>query len=227
MKCILSLIAIPTVALVLGATSPAPAQDWQDSFYAKFDVGGNWVKDTSVREVLGYAVPGDKVKFDPGFRAGVALGYDWANWFATEAEFGLGANEIKEWTGATRVDAWLWNTPLLLNAKFQIPNRSIFTPYFGAGVGGASTGLDVDHLDYGNAHFWGSASDIVFAYQAFAGVRVELKKRLSLGVEYRYVHSDAPNFDIDWGYYWNGGNDHIRIGALDTQSISLLLHYEF
>ena len=92
-------------------------------FYIKPDIGGNITVDSDLKEFFGPVAPGTKVKFDPGFRAGLAGGYFFTDWFALEGEAGFIENQISSITGADRVhDAWFANIPFLVNGKLQLPN---------------------------------------------------------------------------------------------------------
>lgn len=211
----------------IGMAFGSQAQVLPNTWYGKADLGGSWVGDTELHEVFGPVVPGAEVSFDPGVRFGLGFGYNVTEWFAAEAELGMIWNEIDEMTGASYVDARLLNVPFLVNAKLQWPNASVVRPYVGAGAGGASSVLDIDDLHYGNAFFWGSASDVTFAWQGFAGVQFELGQNMSLGVEYRYLWSESPSFDADWGFFAPLRSRQTRFGDIETHSISLAFNYQF
>jgi opacity protein-like surface antigen len=205
----------------------AHAQPRANTWYGKADAGGSWIKNTELKEVFGPVVPNAEVEFNPGVRFGLGAGYNVTEWFAAEAEIGMNWNEIDSMTGATRLDAMFINVPFLVNAKLQLPNATRFRPYVGAGIGGASSVLDIDELEYGPARIWGSASDVTFAWQGFAGVQYDFNDRFSLGVEYRYLWSDSPSFDIDWGWYWNISGRSTQFGDIETHSVSLTFQYQF
>src|ERR1700730_18548603 len=65
-------------------TAALPAWGQATKFDVKADVGGNITQDTNLREFFGPVAPGTKVKFDPGFRAGLGGGYNVTDWFAGE-----------------------------------------------------------------------------------------------------------------------------------------------
>ncbi len=141
-----------------------PALGQSSRFYAKADVGGNITQDTSLNEFFGPVAPNTKVKFDPGFRAGIAGGYQLTDWFAPEVEIGFMENKIDSITGADRVhDSWFASVPFLVNGKLQYPNSSPITPYAGAGVGFSEALLSVGHIDLGGTSLHGDISDTVFA----------------------------------------------------------------
>jgi OmpA-OmpF porin, OOP family len=222
-----TLLKFSVLLCAIGLAVQAHAQPRANTWYGKADIGGSWIGDTDLKEVFGPAVPGARVKFDPGVRFGLGVGYNVTDWFAGEAEIGMNWNNIDDMTGAQRVDAMFINVPFLVNAKFQLPNPSRFRPYIGAGVGGASSVLDVDELWYGNTRLWGSASDVTFAWQGFAGVQFDLNERMSLGVEYRFLWSDSPSFDIDWGWYWNIQGRQAKFGDIETHAVSFTFQYQF
>lgn len=163
---------------------------------------------------------------DPGFRAGVAGGYQITDWVAAEAEIGLMENTIKSITGASRVhDATFANVPFLFNLKLQYPNRTGFVPYAGAGVGFSETIFDVDQVTIGNVSLTGSDADTVFAYQAFAGLRYQLNDHMGISVEYRYFAADSASWQADVTFGSN--SDTMRFGRSQTHALSLAFEYRF
>lgn len=197
-------------------------------FYVKADAGGNIPQDIDLKEFFGTDVSGAKLKLDPGFRAGVGAGYQFNEWFAAEAEVGFFANNIDSITApspSTVHNAYFYNAPFLVNARFQYPSRCPFTPYIGAGIGGSAAGFDADRIDIGNVHLSGSDSDVVFAWQAFAGVRYELNDRMGVGVEYRYFYAGSPTWHADFSV--NTLTDRMTFGASHTHAFSLTFNFRF
>src|SRR5262249_22963172 len=140
----------PVICTALLAACALPALGQGTRFYVKADVGGNITQNADLKEFFGPVAPGTKVKFDPGFRAGLTGGYQLTDWFAPEIEVGFLENRIDSITGADRVhDAWFGNVPFLVNGKLQYPNSSPITPYAGAGIGFSEAIIDVGHLDVG------------------------------------------------------------------------------
>ena len=227
MKKILSSLLVAVVGVSLAFPITGSAQDEQGRWFLKADAGGNWTEDTEITEFFGQSLPpGAKVKFDPGLRLGFAGGYNFTDWFAMEAELGIMANSIDSITGARRVEADFANVPLLLNAKLKYPNQTPFTPYIGGGVGFSTSILDVEDLQIGSTYMSGSEADVVFAYQAFAGVRYNLNENMSLGLEY-------PLFSGPKARIWEAEvvigtfSDTVSFGRTDTHSISLTFQFAF
>jgi len=173
---------------------------------------------------------GFKARFDPGERAGVACGYQITDWFAAEGEIGANVNEVESqfrspFPSVGFRDGTFANVPLLFNVKLQYPNHSHWTPYVGAGLGVSVAIVDADifiaadSLDFGRARARGA--DAVFAYQAFAGLRYRLNERMGLSVEYRYLATEAPEWDLGDRFAT------LSFGRIDTHAFSFAFDYRF
>lgn len=217
----------PVRAICAGALFLATVAFGQNSgFYARADVGGNLTQDIDVKEFFGPVAPGTTVKLDPGFRAGLAGGYQATDWLAGEVELGAMENEIRSITGATRVhDASFANVPLLFNLKLQYPNRSGFIPYAGAGAGFSEAIFDVGRVTLNGVNVHGDDADTVFAYQAFAGVRYQLNEQMGVSLEYRYFVAESPSWEADFSP--GTGSDTLRFGRSQTHAISLAFEFRF
>jgi len=210
--------------VLAGCALPALAQSTR--FYAKVDAGGNITQDANLNEFFGPVAPGTKVKFDPGFRAGLAGGYQLTDWFAPEVEMGYMENQIKGITGADRIhDAWFANVPFLVNGKLQLPNASIVTPYAGAGVGFSEALLSVGHIDLDGTSLHGDVNDTVFAWQAFAGLRFKLNEHMGVNLEYRYFNAEGASWQAD--FTRGTASDTMRMSNTHTHAISVAFEYRF
>lgn len=197
--------------------------------YFKFDLGGTVTEDTDLKEFFDVGVSGAKVQFDPGFRLGLVGGYQVTPWFGAEFETGGMENRISSITGAGPVfihDAYFGNVPLLVNARFQFPNRSLVTPYVGAGAGGAVSFIDVDEVQVGNTFFHGSDGTAVFAWQAFAGLRFAINDSMGLSVEYHYFDAQSPSWTAEHIHGF-AGNDTLSFGRSRTHVASLAFDFRF
>ena len=215
-----------SLAFTLIVAGSLPAFGQSTGFYVKADVGGNITQDANLREFFGPVASGTKVKFDPGFRAGLAGGYQLTDWFAPEVEVGFLENRIDSITGADRVhNAWFANVPFLVNGKLQYPNSSPLTPYVGAGVGFSESIIDVGRIDLGGTSLHGNISDTVFAWQAFAGLRYRFNDSMGLSVEYRYFAADGASWQAD--FTSGTASDTMRMGRTKTHTISLAFDFRF
>jgi opacity protein-like surface antigen len=223
--------SLRTVGLLIGGSllllTPLAGQCGPaDGLYFKADVGGNVTKDIKLLEFFGPVTPGSRVRLDPGVRAGLTAGYDICDWFGVEGEFGLYANRISGVTDAQRrEDCFFENVPFLANAKFHLPYWYRVSPYVGAGVGGSASVLSVDHLEINDVTLHGSDADVVFAWQAFAGLRFMINKHMGVSVEYRYFQADAPRWTADETF--GTETDRVRFGHAYTHSASLAFDWRF
>jgi OOP family OmpA-OmpF porin len=221
---LLSLNSFVCSGLLIACTAPALGQSTR--FYVKGDLGGNLTQDATLNEFFGPVAPDTKVKFDPGFRAGLAGGYQLTDWFAGEVEIGYMENHIDSITGADRVhDSWFANIPFLVNGKLQYPNSSPITPYIGAGVGFSEALLRVGRIDLAGTSLHGDIADTVFAYQAFAGLRYRINDQMGLSVEYRYFAADGATWQAD--FTSGTASDTMRMGHTRTHAISLAFDFRF
>jgi opacity protein-like surface antigen len=222
---------VSTIAL-LGVCSAVLLGTVQNSFgqnpgFVKADGGGNWTKDLDLREFFGVPLDRDsKVSLDPGLRFGLGGGYQFTDWFALEGELGIYENRIDSITGASSLhDAYFGNAPFLVNAKLLLPTHCPLSPYLGAGVGFSTSFFSIDHLDIGNVSLHGSAADVVFAWQAFAGLRYAINEHLMLCVEYRFFEADPASWEGEDTF--GTVSDHMSFGRTETQSVSFAVNYHF
>ena len=60
------------------------------------------------------------------------------------------------------------------------------------------------------AAVYGSEDDMVFAWQAFAGLRFQLNPRISFGIGYKYFATGNPTFSYPPSPNFNVGFDGVR-----------------
>jgi opacity protein-like surface antigen len=206
---------------------------WTDSgwtqgmgLYLKADAGANWTSDTELKEFFGPVTPGSEVEFDPGFRLGVAVGYDVTPFFAVEGQLGIFENYIDSITDAERVDAVFTQFPFLVNVRFQCPKHWCVTPYFGGGLGGSVGVIDADRITIGDTSMEGTeSSDTVFAYQAFGGLRFNIAPNMGVSLEYRYFHADGVEWESDIAF--GTASDEMRFGDTEVHAVSVAFEYKF
>ncbi len=208
------------------------AQAEKNKFYVEGDIGGAVTMDTQLNEFFGPVLPNSEVKFDPGLWLGLRGGYGVTDWFDAEVQTGFVANEIKSITGALETQASLVNIPLLLNARFHCPAWHRVSPYFGGGLGFSSTVLSADDLvivgPTGITTMDGSVAGLVFAYQAFAGLRFAINDRMGISVEYHYFATTSSEMSANL-IVNNGGptSDSIHLGGTATHAATIAFTYRF
>jgi opacity protein-like surface antigen len=195
--------------------------------YLKVDLGGNVTEDTALHSFFGPVFAGSKVTFDPGIRAGFAGGYQLLGWLGVEGQVGVMANQIRSITGAFNVhDSSFLSVPFMANLRLQLPNRTAFTPYIGAGVGVSAEVIDFGHIDTVNGiHVHGNDGDGVFAWQAFAGLRYTINKQMGISVEYRYFDADSPSWHAE--FVSGPISNTLSFGHIHTHAVSLAFDFRF
>jgi opacity protein-like surface antigen len=160
------------------------------------------------------------LEYDPGWLLGIAAGYGWDNGFAVEGEFAYRQNGIdqEQLFGMTiPIDGFERSYALMANGYYRVNTGTMVTPYIGAGVGGALLSIDAESVG-GNF----SDTDFQFAYQAMAGLALEITPQLDAGLEYRYFATTTPSFsDV------TGGNPVTVNPDYNTHNILLTLTYQF
>lgn len=219
-----SVVHLTVWSILLLSLSPAQSQE-AGRFYVKGDAGGTITPDADLEEFFGPVAAGSKVDFDPGIRLGFRAGYGLTDWFAAEAETGIMANSIHSITGASEGDAVMSNVPLLLNARFHYPKWDRLTPYFGGGLGLSTAVLEADDIVIGGTSLDGNMSDVVFAYQVFAGLRYKLNENMGLSLEYRYFATTEPEWEGD--VVIGAASDHVRFGRIETHALTIAFDWSF
>lgn len=206
------------------AVSPALAE--KGKFYVKADAGGVVTTDTDLEEFFGQALaPNSEVSFDPGFHLGLRGGYGVTDWFDAEVETGFSVNRIDSITGASEADGDVTNIPVLANARFHCPALHRISPYFGAGLGFASTVIWADDIVIGATTMDGSTSGLVFAYQAFAGVRYAINEQMGISLEYHYFGTTSA--EMDAAVVVGTTSDELKLGGMSSHIVTLAFDYRF
>jgi len=185
-------------------------------FYVGGVFRGTFIEDTGLKQLNGSTT--GNVSFDPGAGASIKGGYRFCEWFALEGEVGFEGNSIRSITG-TSVDAALYQVPTMANAIITLPTRSPLTPYFGAGIGGTSSILDVAHITQGTTTIVGTEGQTTFSWQAFAGLDYALNNRLSIGLTYNFRWVTGPK--------WDRGNVTIEFDDMHNHSGGVSVNYHF
>jgi len=207
------LIPIGSFAAEIGVLKPGP--------YVGVDVGASYLESTSLHQ---FGAPANgTVQFDTGPAFAIRGGYRFCDWFAVEGETGSVYNNIRSLTGASSVDAWVYQIPFMANAVLSIPTHSIVIPYIGGGFGGVCNVLDVNNINYfspalGAVNLWGTDSTTTFAYQGFAGLQFAINEHMTVGVLYNYRHVNGPDWNQDFP---------IQFGSLRSHTGTFSFNFHF
>ena len=199
-----------------------PQTGHSQGFYVDGGVGATLAEKVDLHRFV-VPTPGTKIELDPGARFSVSGGYHCNDYFGVELETGFMFNEIKSVTGAGRIDGALGHVPLLANAvlRYDKPDCK-WVHYIGAGLGGDGSAISLDHVRAPNGRVVdGEDSTVVFAWQAFAGVRYKLTDRISIGAGYKFFYAD----DASWDVHRAAGN--ISAGAARVHSFLVDFNFKF
>ncbi|HEU0011231.1 MAG TPA: outer membrane beta-barrel protein [Verrucomicrobiae bacterium] len=169
------------------------------------------------------------VDFETGFAANAAIGYAFNKYLATDFEFGFVSAEIDSVKGFFVNDnTVLYNAPFLANLTLSYPiPRTIVTPYIGAGVGGSVSVFDTDGFGNSTDAVFGDDTDVVFAWQAYAGLRFELNKNVSLGIGYKYFSTDDSSFSYPPLFPGTGPDFRVGFEGVKTHSVLFTFQMKF
>jgi opacity protein-like surface antigen len=221
------------LVLLLGSLAWGQSSAWAGEgqtrgFYVQLDIGGTVAEDVEVKEFLG-PLQGVEVEFDPGVRLDLAAGYEVTPWFAVELQTGFSALFVERLKGLPYVDvnnSSFSTVPMLVNVRFQYPNKSRLVPYVGGGAGGAISSFYADDItDYQNFVVDGADSDAVFAYQGFAGLRFQINEKMSAGVVYKYIVTKGASWDVD--DYWGPSMGEISFDDVGAHAASAFFSMRF
>jgi len=210
-------LIVAALGLAISAAAKAQAGD----VYLGFRGGASLLQDSDMTiEIPGVGQIPAELEFDPGWLAGVAAGFEFDNGLAVEGEFTFRQNGIDQerlMGGIIPIDGFIRSYALMANGYYRLDTGTMFTPYVGAGAGGALLSIDADSVG-GNF----SDTDIEFAYQAMAGFAVEITPQMDAGLEYRYFATTQPSFsDV------TGGNAVTVDPDYNTHNILVTLTYRF
>lgn len=165
------------------------------------------------------------VDYDTGLAFDAALGWAFNKYVAVDFETGYIGAKINNVPGYISDNSRLYNVPFLVNVTLSYPiPRTILVPYIGAGVGGADVVFDTDHFGPsptpGN-YVTGSENDVVFAGQAFAGLRFQLTHHVAVDIGYKFFATDDPTFTYP--------PDSFNVGfrGVRTHSVLFALKFDF
>jgi OOP family OmpA-OmpF porin len=186
----------------LAQDKPAPAPD--PGYYVTGGAGLNFLEDADTA--------GTSYEYDAGGLGLGALGYKFGNGFRLEGELAYRASGV---SGTQRGGASgeANAASLMANAFYDLNTGTKFTPYIGAGLGGALVTFDNVTIPGGANRI--DDSDLALAYQAMAGVGYQLDRNLKLDLGYRYFATETPRFQtVSGGEVGSHYHDHAAVVSL-------------
>ncbi len=154
---------------------------------------------------IGMTIPADadagffneEIEFDPGLNVGGTAGMDFGA-VRVEGEISYKEADVDtitdRGTGQTfrGIEGGLEATAFMVNLFVDLHSPGPITPYFGGGVGFAALHQSEIYDDFGT--FYVADDEMVFAYQAGAGLEVALNRQVSLDLGYRYFRTSEATF---------------------------------
>ncbi|MGH7939531.1 MAG: outer membrane protein [Limisphaerales bacterium] len=171
--------------------------------------------------------PAGKVNYDVGVSLDGAFGWAFNKYLGVDFDTGYVWGRMN---GAENYDAngsTMANVPFLANLTLSLPiPHSNIVPYIGGGAGGADSIFDAHHFTYPGTgdYVAGNESDVVFACQAFAGVRFMINPNVSIGIGYQFMATGNPSFTYS-SYFLPPLNAEFQ--GVRTHSILLTLQAKF
>lgn len=144
----------------------------------------------------------DRVSFDPGAYVGGTGGFDFG-YLRLEGELSYKRGEIARVNDRLRgntyrdIDDSVGVLAMMGNAFLDMHNPSPITPYLGGGIGLATIYLEDtfgSSPSTGFQRLYEKDDDTVFAYQAGAGLEININRILSLDLGYRYFRTLRASF---------------------------------
>ena len=175
-------------------------------FYLNANAGVALAQDVDLDRFI-VSTPGAKLKLEPGPQFSVAGGYHFNNWLGVQAETGFMVNRVEnlnndgydDFDDDYDRDSYLSHLPLLIDVvlRYDQPDCK-WVPYAGVGAGGDVSVLSLQNVRAPNGSTVdGTSSELVFAWQAFAGLRYKFRPNMSIGGGYKFYSANGATWDVD------------------------------
>ncbi len=207
MKVKIHLVGITGVCATLTAVLALPASAADTGLYFNADAGANWAQDADVSG-------GGTLKTDIGFRFSAGVGYNLNKNWGVEFDTGYVWNKIKD-----AGDSTFSHVPFMVDVVYRYPIGAKFETYIGGGAGGVYSVLNIDGT-VGSVRINDDDGDVVFGWQAIAGVRYLLSETMSVGVGYKYLGTTEGKYDIQ-------GVGSVKIDHVHNHSFGAAFNWKF
>lgn len=213
-----SMVGLGTSLLVVSSVA---AQGAEKGPFLNFDAGVALAEDVDLKKFI-VPVSGVKVEFDPGARFSVGGGYNFNEYIGLGVETGFIYNSVDKLKGSggslSDIDSSLSHVPMMANVTLRYDKPDVkWLPYAGFGAGGDISILNIS--EFAGSNVDETDSDVVFAWQAFAGLRYKITPQISLGGGYKYYWADDAELNIS-------GAD-IKQGSAGIHSFVLSFNFSF
>ncbi len=172
-----------------------------------------------------FSAQNQPVSYDVGVSVHGSFGWNFNQYIGLGLESGYVWGSINNIPGYNANGSTLANVPFLANLTLSCPiPRTNIVPYVGGGAGGAVSMFDAHGFsdESQTQTAYGTESDTVFAYEAFAGVRFMVSQNVSLGLGYKYFATGNPTFS-----YPPAPNLDIAFSGVHTHTVMFTLSCDF
>ena len=140
-------------------------------------------EDLTLTGKVNTSVPsGTSIEKETGLGFNHAIGYQFKNSFSTELEFSYKGRDFRGDVGGD-----MTSKSFIANGIYSFNIREFYTPYVGYGIGYT--------FHEANIKSYGDRTDTTMAHQLKMGVDMEISRKLSLLVGYRYFTSNSPTLE--------------------------------
>lgn len=221
----------PPPVFVTPPPPPPPPSPWvpgESGPYLRMGIGPSFYQNGTLKQftIPGFSGPANQpVSYDTGFTFDAAFGYAFNKYVGLDFETGYLYANINNVPGYFSNNSYISNVPLLVNCTLSLPiPHTILVPYIGGGGGGSVSVFYANAFgdQGGNFTAFGSESDAVYAYQAFAGLNFKLSREISVGLGYKYFGTGDPTFS-----YPPGPNLNISFKGVRTHSVMFTFQVNF
>ncbi|HEY1662138.1 MAG TPA: outer membrane beta-barrel protein [Verrucomicrobiae bacterium] len=163
------------------------------------------------------------VHYETGLAVDAAVGWAFNRYLSADFQTGAQGTRIDNVPGYTQFHSDVDDIPFMGNVTLSYPIPHTFlVPYIGAGAGGADTFFDAHGFTDGATTVHGEENDVVFAWQAFAGLRFQLAPDMSLGFGYKYFATGNTSYS-----YPPSPNFNVGFDGVSTHSVMCTFEWRF
>ncbi len=208
-------------AVLAGLPSLASAEP-DNSWSLAVGAGGNWLDDVNGTIAVGAGAPFE-LGFDTGWVAEVGVGYNW-EMVRLELELSYRENDADFFNSSfVTVNGDDTQFAQMVNLIWDLPLGDTIELSLGGGIGGVLVDVGVSGSTIPGETVFIDGDDYVFAYQAIAGLSVDVGDHTELFAEYHYFATE----DADIGGFTQPGHAPFSTEDFDMTKHSALVGLRF
>jgi len=195
---------VAAIALAMTASQAQAKNGW----YVSGNVGSVILQNSDVLDTVAAGSATGNADFDTGYGLSGSIGHAWGL-FRVEGELSYRKNDLSQLEatsitlagigtftgslGTVDLGGDISSLGFMVNAYRDFKTKGKWAPFVMAGIGGASINLDVTSIAGAATTY--DESDLVFAYQAGAGIGYNFTPTVSANFQYRFFGTTDPTFD--------------------------------